>query len=194
MTSEKICIVCGTALPVLKRPGNPRKYCSQKCSNYANNHPGDSWSGDMGHIKNLNAESSLTEKWKGDGRTEARAAAKAKLDELRDRAIKELAERSRADAVARGARRFIGKPCPRHVSAERSTRSGRCVYCAREAAAAHEGAPRVCGELRSQERCRSYYMTHRKDMRPRVNGKFVEATEVAPLGPDIALLDPELDA
>jgi hypothetical protein len=83
-----------------------------------------------------------------DTRAVARAAAKAATDELRERAVTELAQRSRDEARATGASRFIGKPCPRHDSAERYTLDGKCVLCTKERNGVRAGRMRMPEKLR----------------------------------------------
>jgi hypothetical protein len=83
-----------------------------------------------------------------DTRATARAKAKRATDELRERAVNDAAKRSRADARASGASRFIGLPCPRHVTAERYTGDGKCVLCVQERNDANAGRTRLPVKLR----------------------------------------------
>lgn len=93
------------------------------------------------------AEADKFDVWQ-DKRAEARAAAKLALDALRERAIDELATRSREEARSRGAARYIGRPCDRHASGERFVANGCCTLCARESEDAR------CGRVRPPEKLR----------------------------------------
>ena len=87
------------------------------------------------------------EPWK-DTRVEARAKAKEQTDAARQKAIADLALRIRQEAKERGAKRYNGMPCERHVNAERYTSTGNCVFCVAERTAARRGKPCIYGKLR----------------------------------------------
>jgi hypothetical protein len=87
------------------------------------------------------------EPWK-DTRVEARAKAKEQTDAARREAIAALAHRNRQEAKERGAKRYLGMPCERHVNAERYTSTGNCVFCVAERTAARRGKPCIYGMLR----------------------------------------------
>ncbi len=98
------------------------------------------------------------ERWR-DRRGSARAKAKEQTDAARNGAIAALARKSRADAKARGAKRFTGVPCERHDSAERYVATSVCVYCEAEKTAVRRGKPRSFGPLR-QGRAWRHHMRH----------------------------------
>jgi hypothetical protein len=78
-----------------------------------------------------------------DRRAEARAKAKAALDELRASVLWRVASQNRNEAKARGVKRYIGHPCDKHDTAERYTSTGHCVICAREIRDQVRGTPTV---------------------------------------------------
>lgn len=124
------------------------------------------------------------EPWKN-SRTEAQAKAKAELDRARAGAVAALAKKSRADAKARGAARYIGAGCSRHASGERFTVSGICVLCAAEYQAARRGKPQQFGKLRGDGGKTAWherrgYMRHLRPYRNKDDGTFVStgATEL----------------
>ena len=80
------------------------------------------------------------EPWR-DTRKEARAKAKAHTGALLASVLWNVASQNRKEAQARGAPRYIGSPCDRHVNAERYTSTGHCVICSRERADARRGVP-----------------------------------------------------
>ena len=102
-------------------------------------------------------------KW-ADSRAAARAAAKAKLDEMRQGAIAALAKKSRKEARERGAVKFIGLPCERHDNAERYVKGGGCVLCVQEKNAAKRGKTIMPIKLRESMSLRN--------LRPPVVGRF----------------------
>lgn len=111
-----------------------------------------------------------TEPWK-DTRVAARAKAKAATEAAREGAIAALAHKSRSDAKARGATRYIGAPCERHGVVERYAASGMCVFCSAEWVAARRGMPRAFGKVRVVPYLRPHMM-HRPM-------RFVEKTATA---------------
>jgi len=95
----------------------------------------------------LGAAEGQLRQWQ-DRRKGARAKAKEQTDAAREGAIAALARKSRVDARARGAKRYVGMPCERHDSAERYVATGQCVFCDAEWTSARRGKPRSFGRLR----------------------------------------------
>ena len=100
-------------------------------------------------------------------RRAARAKAAAETEATRQGAIAALAAKSRRDARARGAKRYIGMPCDRHASAERYVATSQCVFCTAEKVASRRGDVRVYGELRPRSNHRPY-MRHRSGPKPKL--------------------------
>ena len=98
-------------------------------------------------------------------RAAARAAAKVALDAAREKAIDDMAARSRKAARACGAPRFIGRPCSRHDNAERYIANGECVFCKREKNDAMRGVARPPENLRVRPMRRSFPTAYNKNPR-----------------------------
>jgi len=116
------------------------------------------------------------EPWK-DTRAEPRAKAKEQTDAARREAIAALAHRNRQEARERGAKRYIGSPCERHVDAERYTATDHCVFCVAERTSARRGKPCIYGKLRGA-RIQSLRPHMRHMPSSKHSGKLAGATPV----------------